>query len=597
MVDKADPAGNGGDHDHESWADLIERSQRLTAQIRERQATEDGFSVPDPGIIGRLMAEVNSHLAADPARLQEAQARLQADYARLADMMSRRLKGEAVEPVAEPAPDDRRFKDPAWSENPVFDGIKQFYLLTSRWLVGLVDGLDNLNPKTRHKAAFYTRQFVNAMAPTNFWTTNPKVLRATVESGGENLRRGFHNFLDDLERGHGHLRISLTRPDAFRLGESLAITPGKVVFENDLMQLIQYAPTTPTVHRRPLLIVPPWINKFYVLDLQPRNSFIRWAVDQGHTVFVVSWVNPNKALAHKRFDDYMAEGPLTALDAIEKATSESSVNAIGYCIGGTLLACTLAHMAAVGDTRVASATFFTTLVDFAEPGELGVFIDEDEIALLETHMQERGFLEGAHMAQVFNMLRENDLIWSYVVNNYLMGHEPPPFDILYWNADSTRMPAMMHSVYLRQMYLENRLVRPGAAHLAGTDIDLRRITVPTYILATREDHIAPWRSTYAAVRHYGGRKTFVLAGSGHIAGVINPPVANKYGYWTAARHPKDPDAWLDGAHHHDGSWWPHWAGWSGKRGGGRVPARSPGDGALTPIEDAPGRYVKMKADG
>ncbi|HEY2538062.1 MAG TPA: alpha/beta fold hydrolase, partial [Stellaceae bacterium] len=400
---------------------------------------------------------------------------------------------------------------------------------------------------------------------------------------------------DDLERGKGRLAIRMTDMTAFRIGENIAVTPGKVVYQNELMQLIQYAPTTAKVKRRPLLIIPPWINKFYILDLRPDNSLVRWAVAQGHTVFVISWVNPDQHLAAKSFADYMREGPLAALDAINDATGEREANVIGYCLGGTLLACTLAFMTAKRNNRIKSATFFSTMVDFAEAGELSVFIDEEQLAALEDRMNARGYLEGRDMATTFNMLRANDLIWSFVVNNYLLGKSPFPFDLLYWNADSTRMPAAMHSFYLRNMYQENLLVRPGGITLDGVPIDLGKIKTPAFILSTREDHIAPWRSTYSATRLYKGRVKFVLAASGHIAGVVNPP-GGKYGYWESDRNPETAEEWLASSIQHPESWWPLWGRWITKYAGGEVPARQPGGGKLKPIEDAPGSYVKVRAD-
>ena len=387
----------------------------------------------------------------------------------------------------------------------------------------------------------------------------------------------------------------MTDETKFKVGENIAVTPGKVVFRNALMELIQYAPTTETVLKRPLLIIPPWINKFYILDLRPKNSFIRWAVEQGHTVFVVSWVNPDEKLAEKGFDDYMREGPYAALDAIEKATGEKAINAIGYCLGGTLLACTLSHMASRKDTRIKAATFFTTMVDFTEAGELGVFIDEEQLHSLEEKMQKRGFLEGSEMATTFNMLRANDLIWSFVVNNYLMGQEPFPFDLLYWNDDSTRMPARMHSFYLRRMYQQNDLVKPGGVELDGVALDLRKIKVPAYILSTREDHIAPWKSTYRATQIYAGKTRFVLAASGHIAGVVNPPESGKYSHWVHDELPAEPDAWFKGATELAGSWWPDWQRWVLGQDRAMVPAREPGAGALKPLADAPGTYVTVQA--
>ncbi|PIW27933.1 MAG: class I poly(R)-hydroxyalkanoic acid synthase [Rhodospirillales bacterium CG15_BIG_FIL_POST_REV_8_21_14_020_66_15] len=580
---------------------LNERCQRIVQRFWERQAEQHGFQIPDPLVIGKAFFELGAAMLQDPAKLAEAQARLWQGYAELFDAASKRLKGEAAAPVAEPAKDDKRFKDEAWSENVVFDTLKQSYLLTSNWIREAVHDVEGLDPKTREKVNFYTRQWVNALAPTNFAATNPKVIQRTLDTKGDNLVKGLDHLLEDLERGEGQLRISMTDDKAFKLGENIAVSPGKVVFQNDLMQLIQYAPTTETVFKRPLLIVPPWINKFYILDLQPKNSFIKWAVDQGHTTFVVSWVNPDERLSHKTFADYMLEGPLAAMDAIKDATGEDSVNLIGYCIGGTLTAATLAWMAAQpsssnwGGDRVASATFFTTMTDFKEPGELGVFIDEEQLDLLEQHMAEKGFLEGSHMSQVFNMMRDNDLIWSFVVNNYLLGREPMAFDLLYWNSDSTRMPAMMHGMYLRKMYLENKLVEPGGITLAGTPIDLAKVKTPAYLLSTHDDHIAPWKSTYKATQLYSGPIRFVLSASGHIAGVINPPAANKYCYWTkTGKPPRDPDKWFAGAARNDGSWWPDWQTWVAKKSGGRVAARRPGDGGLKALEDAPGSYVAVR---
>ena len=475
--------------------------------------------------------------------------------------------------------------------------MKQSYLLSSRFLLATAAEKDGVDVKTQAKVEFYTRQFVDAMAPSNFVMTNPEVLRATLDSRGENLLRGLKNMLADLERGKGKLAIKMADPDAFALGRNVALTPGKVVYQTDLMQLIQYAPSTEQVHRRPLMIMPPWINKFYILDLQPKNSFIKFAVDQGFTVFVLSWVNPDARLSHKTFEDYMVEGPLAALDAIEQATGEKEVTAVGYCLGGTLLASTLSYMAAKRDNRIKAATFFVTLVDFKDPGDLGVFIDEEQLSSLESSMAKRGFLDGAEMATTFNMLRANDLIWSFVVNNYLLGKEPLPFDLLYWNADSTRMPAAMHSFYLRKCYHENKLIEPGGVTLRGVPIDLRRIKVPVYWVSTKEDHIAPWRSTYAATQIYQGPKRFVLAGSGHIAGVVNPPTAKKYGYWdwSGTDLPADPDEFLARAEQLPGSWWPDWVKWTAEHAGGKVPARTPGDGELAIIEDAPGSYVRVQS--
>jgi polyhydroxyalkanoate synthase len=444
---------------------------------------------------------------------------------------------------------------------------------------------------------FYTRQYIDAISPSNFLLTNPEVLRETVASGGQNLVKGLNNLLEDVARGGGgEVRMRMTDESAFKLGVNIATTPGKVVFQNDLIQLIQYYPAKGPVFRRPLLVIPPWINKYYILDLREKNSYIKWAIEQGHTVFVISWVNPDKKLAHKGFDDYLAEGMLAALDAIEKATGEREVNAVGYCLGGTLLACTLGYLAGKKDARIVSATFFASLIDFEEGGELEVFIDEQQVAALEKRMNERGYLEGSEMATTFNMLRANDLIWSFVVNNYLLGRDPFPFDLLYWNSDSTRMPAAMHSYYLRNLYLKNLLAKPGGITLGGVPIDLNRVKTPLYFVSTQEDHIAPWRSTYAGAKLFPGPVRFVLGGSGHIAGIVNPPAANKYSFWTNPRLPGDPEQWLKGASQHPGSWWTDWAGWIAQHGGDKVPERIPGKGKLKAIEDAPGSYAKMRAD-
>ncbi len=602
MAAESDPGQRGPDiklpdpvEFSRALAKIAERSQRLVSEFLARQQGDRHVGMADPLNVGSAFIQMTARLMANPAKLVEAQVSLWRDYMSLWQNTTRRWLGSEAEAVAEPHTEDRRFKDPSWEENQLFDFIKQSYLLSARWIQKTVSEVDGLDDKTAKKVDFYTRQFVDAMAPSNFVMTNPEVIRATVESSGENLVKGLGNLLEDLERGKGKLHIKMTDMEVFKLGENIAVTPGKVVYQNDLLQLIQYAPTTEEAFRRPLLIVPPWINKFYILDLREKNSFIKWAVSEGHTVFVVSWVNPDERLAAKSFEDYMFEGMLASLDAIAKATGEKEVNVIGYCLGGTLLSATLAYMAVKEDARIKSATFFAAMVDFTEPGELGVFIDEEQLASLEATMREKGYLEGSAMATTFNMLRANDLIWSFVVNNYLLGKDPFPFDLLYWNADSTRMPAAMHSFYLRKMYQENQLVVPGGIELGGVPIDLGKIDLPVFILSTREDHIAPWKSTFAAVHLYKGPVRFCLAASGHIAGVVNPPAAAKYCYWTGGKKMKTPEAWLAAAEQRPGSWWPEWGKWVAKYGGGKVKARVPGDGALQPIEDAPGSYVRVKA--
>ena len=582
----------------QDMAGLAERTRKVMAEYLQRQAADHAEN-PDPLNIANAFTQMTAHLVQNPQKLWEMQAAFWQDYMQLWSSSVRRFWGldeGAAKPVIEPAPGDRRFKDRDWSENAAFDFIKQSYLLAARYVEDAADSTNGLDDKTKHKIEFYTKQFIDAMAPSNFAMTNPEVVRATLESKGENLVKGLKNLLDDLERGKGRLHIKMTDYEAFEVGKNIAVTPGKVVYQNDLIQLLQYAPTTSTVAKRPLLIVPPWINKFYILDLRPTNSFIKWAVAQGETVFVVSWVNPGEKLAQKTFEDYMQEGILDAIAAVEKATGEKEINLIGYCLGGTLTAAALAYMASTGDQRVKSVTFFTTLVDFTEAGDLTVFIDEEQLKSLEARMAKKGYLEGSDMATTFNMLRANDLIWSFVVNNYLLGKDPFPFDLLYWNADSTRMPMAMHMFYLRKMYQENLLVKPGGITLKNVPIDLRKISIPVCILSTKEDHIAPWRATYAGTQLYKGPVKFILSGSGHIAGVVNPAGSEKYGFWTsdAAKNLKKPEDWLKAAKQHPGSWWPEWKKWISPFEGAQVPARKPGDGKLKPLEDAPGSYVKVK---
>jgi polyhydroxyalkanoate synthase len=582
----------------ERLSEFAEKSQRIVQAFWEKQAEEAGaagFSIADPTAVACAFLDAGAKLMADPARLAEAQVQLWQDHVALWQRSMQRLMGEEGSPLVEPEKGDRRFKDEAWNEDLVFDYIKQSYLLTARWLRGVVKDVEGLEPRERQKVDFYTRQFISAASPTNFALTNPAVLRKARETGGANLLNGLEHILGDLERGKGRLQISMTDYEAFEVGRNVATSPGKVVYQNDLMQLIQYSPSTEQVFARPLLIVPPWINKFYILDLQPKNSFIKYNVDQGHTVFVISWVNPRKELAGKDFQDYMLEGPLAALDAIEQATGEREINILGFCIGGILTASTLGYLAAKGDQRIKSATFLASLFDFDDVGEASVFIDDEQLAQMEKHISDVGYLEGHHMADMFNMMRENDLIWSFVVNNYLLGREPPPFDLLYWNSDATRLPATMLLFYLRRVYQENRLMRPGGLELAGVPIDLTKVKTPTYLLATKDDHIAPWKSCYPGVQAFAGPRKFVLGASGHIAGIVNPPASNKYGYWRNQKLPKDADKWFEGATFREGSWWPDWSEWLAKRAGRKVPARQPGDGRLEAIEDAPGSYVKVRA--
>lgn len=576
-----------------AMAEIAEKSQRLVSDFLAKQAEDPEISDPDPLNIGSAFAELTTHMMQNPVKLVEAQMELWQQYYTLWHNTALRMLGEESNPVASPQKGDRRFRDEAWENNELFDFIKQSYLLSSQWMQNVVHDVDGLDDKTAQKVEFYTRQFVDAISPTNFLMTNPEVLRTTIESGGENLLKGLQNLLEDLERGKGKLQIRMTDLDAFKVGENVATTEGSVVGKTALMELLQYKPTTDKVAKRPLMIVPPWINKYYILDLRPENSFIKWAVDQGHTVFVLSWVNPDSKLAEKSFEDYAKEGILAALDMIEQATGEQDVNAIGYCLGGTLLSSTLAYMAKVGDERIKSATFFTTLTDFEKSGELSVFVDDEQIKSLENKMSKEGYLDGRDMSMSFNMLRANDLIWSFVVSNYMLGKDPFPFDLLYWNSDSTRMPKAMHSFYLRKMYNENLLREPGGITMFGEPIDLRDIKIPVYFLSTREDHIAPWQATYAGTQLMSGQVKFVLSASGHIAGVVNPPAAKKYCYWTYNRNPANPEDWMAKATQHDGSWWTDWQNWVGRRAGGKVDARKPGDGKLKVLGPAPGEYVKV----
>jgi polyhydroxyalkanoate synthase subunit PhaC len=575
-------------------ARLVEESGRaLAAYLKPREEGSDDKELADEVTeVVRTLGEVAEYWLSDPQRTVELQTSLGKAYLDLWASAVRRLAGEPAAPVAVLAPTDKRFSDPEWSQNQFFDFLKQAYLLTAQWADKLVADAADLNPHTRQKAEFYVRQITNALAPTNFVLTNPELLRETLTSNADNLVRGMHMLAEDIERGGGHLKIRQSDSSMFEVGRNLAITPGKVIYQNELMQLIQYAPSTKTVLKRPVLIVPPWINKFYVLDLTPEKSFIKWCVDQGLTVFCISWVNPDERLSQKTFDDYMRQGPLTALDAIKQATGEDKVHAIGYCVGGTLLAITLAAMAAHRDKRIVSATLFAAQVDFTYAGDLKVFVDEEQVSALEKRMAERGYLDSRSMATVFNLLRSNDLLWPYVISNYLKGKAPFPFDLLYWNSDATRMPAANHSFYLRNCYLDNKLVK-GNMTIGDTPIDLKAVKIPIYNLATREDHIAPAKSVMFGSKFFGGDVRFVVAGSGHIAGVINPPGKNKYQYWTGPKpRSADIDRWLAKAKEHAGSWWPDWLVWIKKQSPTQVGARVPGGGVLKPIEDAPGSYVK-----
>ena len=577
-------------------ARMIEEGGKAIAAYmkpREQGKLKDEMS-EDVTEVVKTVGQVAEYWLSDPKRSFELQTSLGRAYLDLWASTVKRMAGEPAEPAVKADPRDKRFTDPEWSQNQFFDFLKQAYLLTTHWGEKLVKDADGVDEHTRQKAEFYVRQIANAISPSNFVLTNPELLRETMSSNAENLVRGMHMLSEDIEAGHGNLKIRQSDPGNFAVGRNLALTPGKVIFQNDLMQLIQYEATTKDVLKVPLLIVPPWINKFYILDLTPEKSFIKWCVDQGMTVFVISWVNPDIHLAAKSFEQYMNEGPIAAMDAIEQITGEKKVHTIGYCVGGTLLSIALAYLAAKRKNRAVSATMFAAQVDFTYSGDLKVFVDEERIQQLEAHMKEQGYLEASRMANTFNMLRSNDLIWPYVVNNYLRGKKPYPFDILYWNSDATRMPAANHSFYLRNCYLNNRLTK-GEMEIGGIKLNLKKVKVPIYNLATREDHIAPAKSVLHGSQFFGGQVKYVLAGSGHIAGVVNPPTKPKYQYWTGdVPTGSDVDVWLKTATEHPGSWWPDWLDWIKSLNAKTVPARAIGGGKLTPIEDAPGSFVKAK---
>ncbi|MFN4177709.1 class I poly(R)-hydroxyalkanoic acid synthase [Phenylobacterium sp.] len=570
-------------------------AQGAIAEMALRSADRPAALSPDPFHVAPALTEVIGRLAAQPDRMMRAQADLFSRYLDLWQSAARRMAGEATAPVVEPAKGDKRFADPDWSENPVFDVIKQSYLLTSNWLNGLVADVDGVDPMEKRRVEFFMKMLTDAFSPSNFLASNPAALKEVMATHGESLVRGMENFAADLQRGGGQLSIAQTDYDRFKIGENVATAPGKVIFRNDIIELIQYAPTTEEVFEIPLVIFPPWINKFYILDLRPENSMIRWLTDQGITVFVASWVNPTPELATKTFEDYMREGIYAGAAAAIEQCGKPHVNAVGYCIGGTLLSATLAHMAARKVQPIASATFFAAQQDFSEAGDLLLFTNEEWLQELERRMDEGGgVLSGQAMADTFNALRANDLIWSFFVNNYLLGKEPKPFDLLFWNSDQTRMPKTLHLFYLRKFYGENALAK-GELVLDGVKLNLGDVKIPVYVQSSREDHIAPARSVYKGARLFGGPVTFTMAGSGHIAGVINAPAANKYQHWTCDQLPPTLEEWQAAAKETPGSWWPHWAEWLKARSGKMVPARDPAKGPLKPVCDAPGEYVKVRS--
>ena len=582
----------------QNMAKVFEHAAQIARHIAERpelaKKQAETQVTPIDQVAKTLGAVAQSYMA-DPQKLMEAQTQLWSSYSQLWQNAWSKALGTPTEPVAAPARNDKRFKDKDWQENTVFDFLKQFYLISTNWAQDFVKNADGLDEHTRLKARFYVEQIANAFSPSNFPVSNPEILRATLATNGANLIEGLKHLQQDMSSPDGRLRIKQSDTSAFEIGKNIAMTPGKVVFRNDTFELIQYSPAVARTYEIPLLIVPPWINKFYILDLNPKKSFVRWATEQGLTVFVVSWVNATEAQGRKSFSNYMREGFLEAVQAVQDSTGAEKVNTIGYCIGGTLVAAGLGYMAAKDDARINAATFFTTQIDFEKAGDLLVYVDDEQVKWIEERMEEKGYLAGSRMADAFNLLRSNDLIWSYVINNYMLGKEPMPFDLLYWNSDSTRMPAGVHSFYLRECYLGNKLAQ-GKMVLDNVRIDLKKVKVPVYNLAAREDHIAPLPSVFKVGQFLGGETKLVVSGSGHIAGVVNPPEQRKYKHWTNDAPADNLENWLKTAKEHEGSWWPDWADWITTRSGAKVSAPVPGDGKLEALEDAPGSYVRVRSE-
>ncbi|HEX9947523.1 MAG TPA: class I poly(R)-hydroxyalkanoic acid synthase [Allosphingosinicella sp.] len=573
----------------QQWTWVMGRAQQMMLEHVAKAMGE--AEIPQTGAVEPKAPQLPwLNMFADPAKIAQQQTDL---WTQGLSIWQRALGVEAPRTeLAEKADKDKRFAAPQWRDNPLFDMIRQSYLLVSERLLGSVDTIEGLDPKQRDKLRFMTKNFVDAMAPSNFAATNPLVLERAMATKGESLLKGLEHMLRDISSG----QLTHTAPDAFEVGRNIAVTPGKVVKRTPLYELIQYSPTTDEVHETPLIIFPPWINRFYILDLNPKKSFIRWAVEQGLTVFVVSWKSADETLKETILDDYVLRGQVDAIDTVRELLGVESVHAIGYCVAGTTLAATLALLEARGEAdKVASATFFTAQVDFSEAGDLNLFVADDTLQLIEQITADKGFLDGRYMAATFNMLRGRDLIWNYVTNNYLMGEDYVPFDLLHWNSDTTNLPSKWHRSYLKDFYRDNKLVQAGAIVVDGTPIEIHKVKTPTYVQAGREDHIAPAASVWKITHYFQGPMRFVLAGSGHIAGVVNPPEAQKYQYWTNDSKPASLDEFVAGATEHKGSWWPDWAKWIGALAEKKVPAkgaRVPGKGKLKAIEDAPGSYVK-----
>jgi polyhydroxyalkanoate synthase subunit PhaC len=578
-----------------NMAEAMTRANNAFSTAFQDQSRTNMPMRPDPFDVQGALNEAWGALAAQPEGLRDAHGQLWKRYADIWERHAARLMGLDLNPPGAEATRDKRFRDGEWRTNPGFSLMRETYLATADWITGLVGQVEGLDEATKRKAQFFIKQAVDAASPSNFLMTNPAALRAALESRGESVLRGIKNLEDDLHRGRGVLAIKQADLEAFRIGENIATAPGKVVFRNKLIELIQYTPTTPSTFTVPLLIFPPWINKFYIMDLQPKNSLIRWLVAQGHTVFVASWVNPDAKLAECGFEDYMRDGVFAAVGAVQEAINVERMNTVGYCIGGTLLASTLAYMAKQGDKRIQSATFFAAQTDFKLAGELLVFADDPGLAYLAERIDSKGgLLDAQAMADTFNSLRSNDLIWNYVVDNYYMGNQPAPFDLLYWNSDQTRMPKALHLFYLRNFYRDNELAE-GRLQVLGETLNLRDVKIPIYMQSSKEDHIAPYPSVYRGARLFGGPVRFMMAGSGHIAGVINHPDAKKYQYWVNKHLPPTVEEWVGDAVEHPGSWWPDWHAWLSDISGAQTPVRKPGEGGLPALDDAPGKYVKVKS--
>lgn len=580
------------------WMSTTQKSAKLAADFLQKQQAMTGLPIKVDETSIKALQDMAYRFASDPVSFSNAQMKLWNGLSEVWLNIASKYSGVPGIAQEKSGPKDRRFKDETWEEEATFDYIKETYLFVSDWTQSLANDAKGMSDKDRKRVQFLSRQFSSAISPSNFVMTNPEVLKKTVESGGANLLSGFKNLLGDLEKGKGKLKISMTDEDAFKIGENIACTPGKVVFKNHLFELIQYSPTTEKTYKTPVLFVPPWINKYYVFDLQPKTSYIKWVVDQGYTLFVISWINPSASEAEIAFGDYMKDGTLVALDFVLKETKEKKANMLGFCIGGILLTTTLAYLAAKGDNRVNSATLLATMVDMTDAGEMSLFFDEEQLADISEKVSSRGYLEGEEMAGMFNMMRENDLVWTFVVNNYLLGRDPVPFDLLYWNADATRMPAKMIMEYLTGFYRDNVFMSPGKLTIDGVAIDVNKIKTPVYMIATKDDHIAPWRSCFAGMKSFIGPRQFVLGASGHIAGIVNPPAKKKYCYWknNSKKTITDSTEWFEGAVMHEGSWWEDWEKWLSQRSGELIPARKIKEVKSKPLIDAPGTYVRVRSD-